>query len=193
MKKLLGFCAFLALAFELSAKSSKIVGFDIGLSSGLPVYSDSAVSDSNELVNDGDFNRVIAGGLFDFSFRLCEPLKLLLGADLLCDFIWSGSDYSNHLDYAFWSGIKAYPGIGGLNCSVAYALGRRSDFRNNDADDSIISSSSWGNGFRLGVEYDFLYGSSRTCMPALGFYYRFMPRGNDTYDNVFSVYISIVR
>ena len=66
MKKLLGLCAFLALAFELSAKSSKIVGFDIGLSTGLPVYSDSAVSDSNELVNDGDFNRVIAGGLFDF-------------------------------------------------------------------------------------------------------------------------------
>lgn len=187
---------FIILTFSITllfANTNKIVGFDIGLASGLPVYSSDSISDSNSLINDGDYNRIIFGGLFDLSFSICEPLKIIMGSDILCDFIWSGSDYSNHLDYAFWGGIKFYPGVGGLNGSLAYALGRRTDFFNNEVEDTTISSSAWGNGFRVGIEYDFKYQSEHSCMPALGIYYRFMPRGNNTYDNIFAVYCSLVR
>lgn len=193
MKKLMCVCAAMAFFSAVSAKPSGIIGFDVGLASGLPVYSGDFVSDMNDRVNDGNFNRAVAGGIFDISFRLGKPLKVVAGADLLCDFIWSGKNYSNHLDYAFWGGLKVYPGAGGLNCSVAYAFGRRTDFRNNAVEDSVVSSTAWGNGFRLGIEYDFLYTSSRSWLPALGVYYRFMPRGDDMYDNIFAVYVSIVH
>lgn len=191
MKKIISAIVCLFISSFVFSEASKIIGFDIGLSTGLPVYSDSGISDANDRVNDGDFNRVIIGSVADVSFHVCEPLKLLVGGDLLCDLIWSGNSHSNHIDYAGWFGVKAYPGFGGLNGSVCYAVGCRTDFINNDVEDTVVHNASWGNGFRLGIEYDFLYGTERSCMPCVGFYYRYMPRGESNYDNIFSVYATL--
>ena len=73
---------------------------------------------------------------------------------------------------------------GGTNLS--YIL---KDFINNDMEDSI-SSTAWGNGFRISVGYDFAYGRKNVFAPALGVYYRCIPRGSDFWDNVLAAYIS---
>lgn len=185
------------------AEVDKIIRTDIGFTSGIPVY-----SHRDDAFNIED-SRVIIGSFADISFKLGNPLRFLLGADAMCDFMWGGDDYNHHLDYAGWAGIKFYPGIGGLNFSIAYALGCRTDFVSftervqvknpltgemlplyKSESDSYIDSTAWGNGFRISFDYDFLYGNDRNFAPALGGYYRCMPRGNDKWDNIFSIYIS---
>lgn len=191
MKKII-FCAIsLLLSSFIFAENNKIVGFDIGLCSGIPFYGSDDVIDSNKEVFDEDYKRIIIGADADISFKIGEPLKLVFGTDLLADLIWCGNDYSNHLDYDFWGGIKVYPGLFGFNFSLAYALGCRTDFVNDEVEDSVCRSSAWGNGFRLGVEYDFLYGTSHKCMPAVGTYYRLMPRGSNDYDNIMAIYCNL--
>lgn len=191
MKKIVCFILFV-FSFGVSfAESKKIIGFDAGLCTGLPFYGSDELTKCNDRVFDKDYRRILIGTDADVSVKIGEPLKLVFGFDFLADLIWSGSDYSNHLDYAFWGGVKVYPGFGGLNGSLAYALGCRTDYINNDVEDSICRSSAWGNGFRIGIEYDFLYGTDYKCLPAIGTYYRMMPRGNKEYDNILAVYINM--
>ncbi len=175
----------------LPAEENKFVGGDFGIATAIPVYQGT----------DSPFkSRVILGLNGDISFRLGSPLKFLLGYDFLSDINWNGSQHKNHLDYAGWLGIKVYPGVGGLNASLAYALGARTDFINEDYYDSEtdteknrteVETTSWGNGFRISAEYDFHYGSSKKMLPALGFYYRMMPRGSNNYDNIFAFYVNM--
>ncbi len=186
---------FLTGLFSAAAADStgaqKPVVFSVGLSSGFPFY-DGDVKSENKKITDGDYRRFIIGVNAGAAFRLADPLKLLVGADTLCDFIWGGGDHCNHLDYAFFAGVKFYPGIGGLNASVAYALGCRADFIDNDEQGSRVHSSSWGNGFRLGAEYDLAYNRNASIAPALGIYYRWMPRGDGEYDNILAAVLSVV-
>lgn len=198
MKKIIFFCMVALLSCQLifASKSAvepkdKIVGFDIGLATGIPFYGSSYVTNTNDRVNDGDFYRFIIGASADLNFKLGDPIKFMVGADVLFDFIWKGNDYSNHIDYAFFTGLKFYPGIGGLNGSIAYCLGCRNDFANNEVEDSITHSSAWGNGFRLGIEYDFKYGSNHKCLPSIGTYYRCMPRGENEWDNILAAYFAL--
>ncbi|MDE5898423.1 MAG: hypothetical protein K2H09_04070, partial [Treponemataceae bacterium] len=147
-----------ALAASACAAAPKRFGFDAGISTGIPIYGGGDVEAADSAVNGGSVNRIVIGGNAGATLRLGAPLKLLAGADLLCDFVWSGGDHSNHLDYAFFGGVKIYPGIRGLAFSIAYALGRRTDFIDNETE-SATRSTAWGNGFRLSAEYDFLYNS----------------------------------
>ncbi len=181
----------LMLFFSFAFAENKIVGFDFGLVTGIPVYGDTSSPYKN---------RVVIGSNGDISLKVGTPLKILFGYDLIGDLNWDKSEHSNHLDYAFWTGIKVYPGFGGLNGSLAYALGARTDFideeiLNEDGSYkklSVVESSAWGNGFRIGVEYDFLHNSDKKTLPALGFYYRLMPRGEKSYDNIFAFYVNMV-
>lgn len=182
---------FISTIAVSAEKQSKFFGFDFGFSSGIPFYGSSSVTNTNSNVTSGDPNRIIAGTQADFTFRLAEPIRLMFGTELLCDFIWSGSSYSNHLDYDFFMGAKIYPGFYGLNFSVSYLIGCRSDFINTEIDDKVVRASSWGNGFRLSLEYDFHYQSSFKCLPALGVYYKFVPRGDDYVDNVLAAYVNL--
>lgn len=197
MKKRLFFVAFVLICcqFLFAGKSqnneNKIVGMDIGISSGIPFYGSDHISELNDMVNDGDFYRFIIGATANVNFILGKPLKLMFGSDILYDSVWNGADYSNHLDYAFWTGMKFYPGIGGLNGSVAYCLGCRTDFVNNSVQDTVTDSSAWGNGFRLAIEYDFKYGTNHKCFPILGAYYRCMPRGHNDWDNILAAYLEL--
>lgn len=193
MKKnfaVLVFLLIFSFAFAEKSSGNKIVGFDVGLVTCIPVYGDSSSPYKN---------RVIIGSDGDISFKVGAPLKILFGYDLIGDINWDKNEHSNHLDYAFWSGIKVYPGFGGLNGTLAYALGARTDFIDEEISTdegtskkrSVVETTAWGNGFKIGVEYDFLYNSGKKTLPALGFFYRLMPRGKNSYDNIFAFYINM--
>lgn len=190
MKKIVLAVLFSFIVSFAFAENNKILGFDIGLCSGIPFYGSDEVVDANESIFDEDFRRIIIGADADVSISVGKPLKMVFGVDLMADIIWCGNNYSNHLDYAFWGGIKVYPGFGGFNASLAYTLGCRTDFVNNEVNDTVCRSSAWGNGFRIGVEYDFHYNSDFKCLPSIGTYYRFMPRGDKDYDNILAVYVN---
>lgn len=203
MKRLIILASLLFASFCLFAEEDKVVRSDFGLTTGIPVY-----SRNDDLVSIEE-SRAIFGITTDVSFRLAKPLRFLLGADVTADLMFDGSDYNHHLDYAGWAGIRFYPGFGGLAFSVAYALGSRTDFIcESDYEKKKIvldgreleyfdksskawsESTAWGNGFRVGFDYDFLYDNSHVFAPALGAYYRCMPRGNNNWDNIFSIYIT---
>lgn len=203
MKRLLVLFAFLFTSISAWSEQDKILKYDFGISTEIPVYS------RNDEAIFTEESRVIIGTFADLSLRLIEPLRLLAGADVCSDFMWNSDEHNFHLDYAFWSGIKIFPGLGGLNFSVAYALGCRTDFiktcdksvKSYDFNgtpyyyiekdtDSYIESTAWGNGFRISIDYDFSYQNKYDFLPALGGYYRCMPRGNNNWDNIFAVYVS---
>ena len=174
------FCA--ALAYS----ERKAVGFDAALSTGFPIYGSTSLTSSSQSLKDP--SRIIIGFGSDVTVRLGKPLCLIFGADTLFDLSWQGKDTNNRIDYAFFGGLKIYPNIGGLNASISYALGRRTDSITNGSDDALVLSSSWGHGFRFSIEYDFLYDKTWKCAPIAGMYYRMMPRGGNYYDNIIAVY-----
>lgn len=183
--------AAISISAEKTSSADKKVSWDIGIASGIPFYGSSSVNSMDSDVNKGgSYNRAIVGVTSDTAFKIAEPLRLILGGDALCDFIWHGDSYANHLDYAFMFGIKAYPGLAGFGVSCAYALGCRTDFYNTAVQDSVVESSSWGNGFRFSIEYNFAYGRD-IFAPAIGAYWRCMPRGDNNWDNILAAYISL--
>ena len=104
MKKVLYFI-FLLIFSNIciyAASSEKIAVINVGITSGIPFYGDDSLIASNDLVNGGELNRVLIGLSTDVSFNLAKPIKLIVGSDLLADFVWGGSSYSNHLDYSFF-------------------------------------------------------------------------------------------
>ncbi len=195
MKKiflLLIFTFSLSFAFSQKTNSTKdnFVGFDIGLVTCVPVYGNTSSPYKN---------RIIIGNDADISLRIAHPLKILFGYDFIADLDWDKNERANHLDYSVWTGIKVYPGFAGLNASLAYVLGARTDFLNETKyeedgtkkDYTVTETSAWGNGFKIGLEYDFLYDSNKKAFPAVGFFYRLMPRGKESYDNTFAFYVNM--
>ncbi len=47
---------------------------------------------------------------------------------------------------------------------------------------------SWGNGFRIAVQYDFMEDRNYKVKPHIGAYYRCVPRGNYKTDHILSIY-----
>ena len=160
--------------------------FDLGFSSGFPVYGDSQVQVINDEINNAG-HRVIAGITGDILLDLSENFTLFTGADLFFDFNWNDNgEHFNHTDLAVFPGLKIYPNLLGFNSSVAYSICCRFDsYSGTEVFDSVL----WGNGFRVGVEYDFSRGANISYLPSMGIYYRFCPRGNYRYDNIFAVYL----
>ncbi|MGP1457767.1 MAG: hypothetical protein ACTTKL_00420 [Treponema sp.] len=185
-RKIAGVFIFLCAAALHAEK--KAIGFDAALATGVPLYGSGTNAPS---ARDDAPHRIIFGVDADMTVKIAAPLYLLVGADTLFDAAWSGSHSAVRIDYAFFGGLKVYPNIGGLNASVAYALGRRTDTESSEGGEKAAASSAWGNGFRLSVEYDFLYRRSQRCAPVLGMYYRMMPRGGNTYDNIIAVYAGV--
>ena len=183
MKKLLILFAFLFASISVWPEQDKILKYDFGISTGIPVYSRNDESVFTEE------SRVIIGTTADVSLQLIKPLRFLVGTDVCADFMWNSDEHNYHLDYSFFCGIKVYPNLFGFNTSIAYLLGSRTDFINNDMEDSI-SSTAWGNGFRISVGYDFAYGRGNVFAPAVGCYYRCVPRGDNYWDNILALYIN---
>ena len=88
-------------------------------------------------------------------------------------------DFNLFLDYGIASGARVYTGLGGLNLGIEYVTGRRTDF----VSAAPTTSSSWGNGFRFLLEYEFK-NLIKSFSPSLGIAWRRMPRGNNAADNI---------
>ena len=116
-------------------------------------------------------------------------IRIALGSILLTDFKFKGDDRYHSLDYGFYSGLRIYPGLGGLRLGVDYNLGRRTDFiRMAVLEDTY--STRWGNGFRFLLEYDFKSGSTGLA-PIIGGSWRHIPRGGSS-DHILSIYFKLL-
>ena len=169
MKKIL---AVLLTAFitcsALSAKEN-LFSFSAGLASGVPVYGANSVVATGSGISNG--NRVILGSVFAVNFNVLTQVSFFLGNDILWD-------------------MKVYPGLGGLNLGLAYTLGFRADSIKIQDYGEYNKISSWGNGFKFQVEYNFAHEGKSRFYPSVGGYWNLMPRGNKSYDNLIVLYIS---
>ena len=187
--------------FLVAPCSARSKYFDLGiaLSSGYNFHTDGDLAKEHTLYNDSDAKRILAGLNADATIHITEPLSFFAGADSFADFNFKDDYYYHTIDFAFYAGIKIFPGFHGFNCSISYALGSRMDFVNiitttNEEEIQPLKGSemtSWGNGFRITAEYDFLYDTDSNICPFAGFCYRFMPRGNNNYDNILTAYVGL--
>ena len=159
---------------------------EISLGTGISIYDDKADTSRKTILNNSDFKRIVAGLTLDTDINISDSIKLLFGAEVFGDFLWEGNTYYHSADYAFFSGIKIFPKVAGLNFSIAYTLGNRTDFYN--IEEKTSQTKAWGNGFRLAVQYNFMKEAEYKVKPHVGAYYRCVPRGNYNTDHSLSIY-----
>jgi hypothetical protein len=215
MKKILisAFLTIFVLAGAM-ANSNSLFTTEVSLGTGISIYDTSSDTLRKELLSQKDYKRVIAGLTLDTNLNISDPLKIMFGAEAFSDFLWLKPDYYNTLDYAFFTGIKVFPNKTGLNFSISYVLGNRSDFyteqvktptgeldgegnpvvdENGDpATKNVLKkqndTKAWGNGFRISIQYDFMLNKKSTVKPIIGGYYRCVPRGDYNRDHILSIY-----
>ena len=188
MKKLI-----LIILASLSITAAAFAGQDsfftneVSLGTGIPIYNETSSVSRKDILGTTNYKRIVAGLTADTNLNISSSIKILIGAELFTDFLWNTELFYNSLDYAFFSGIKFYPGVKGLNISITYVLGNRTDFISQNP----AVTQSWGNGFRLAIQYDFMTDRVTKIKPILGGYYRFVPRGNYSTDHILSIYSGI--
>lgn len=189
MKKLFILVFLLFSGFSLFADDSSFLINEVSLGTGISIYSDNTDSSRKTVLNSDNTKRIVAGLTYDASLNIARQIKIVFGADTFCDFIWDKGLYYHSLDYAFYTGIKFFPNLAGLNFSIAYSLGNRSDFYNINSETGEKtggknSNKAWGNGFRLALQYDFMMDKLYKVRPFIGAYYRCVPRGNYNTDHI---------
>jgi len=164
---------------------------EFGIGSGYVFYGDHSIKDKIDSI--GDPSQFVVAGDAAYLIRLNGPVYFCLGADLLFDGHWNGGNHVYVLDYCGDAGFRIYPGIAGLACTVNYCIGRETAFYKlpSPVGDGT-ESSSWGNGYKFGVAYDFSYNSDGIA-PEVGMNFRHMPRGGNESDNIFCVYIRLKK
>ena len=177
----------LLLGSSIFAKEG-LLSFSAGLSSGLPVYGANSVLSTGTEIPNG--NRMIIGGLASVNLNILSQISFYLGNDLLWDITWNSAEKSSKLHVSFPLGITIFPGVGGLNFGIAYTLGFRVDNIKTSSVGEYNDISSWGNGFKLHVEYDFAHDGKSKYYPSVGTYWNLMPRGNNSWDNLIVLYIA---
>ena len=165
----------------------KLISFSAGVISGVPVYSSETLKEINSSLTGGV--RIICGTDVYINLNPNEFTTFFAGLDLLSDFNNLTPYYSNHLSLDFPFGIKIYPKLAGLCFGLGYNLGFRTDYYNTAECGKYTEQAAWGNGFKFLVEYDFSH-SGKRFLPAIGLYWKYMPRGNNTYDNQICAYIN---
>ena len=173
----------ITMSFHVFAGEDSFFTTEVSLGTGISIYDSSADELRKELLSQKDYKRIIAGLTLDTNLNISDPLKIMLGAELFSDFLWNNQKNYNTLDYSFFSGIKVFPNKTGLNLSICYALGNRTDFFDNKN-----NTKSWGNGFRLAIQYDFMEARAYKVKPIAGAYYRCVPRGNYNTDHILCLY-----
>jgi len=186
MKKTVFLIFVIALfSFRLFAKEGSFFTNEALLGTGIPIYSETADSSRKSLLNSDDYKRIVVGLTLATNLNISEQIKLLIGAESFSDFLWDNS-YYHSVDYSFFTGIKIFPNIEGLNFSLAYSLGNRSDF-SSEKNQTL----SWGNGFRISIQYDFMQDRDYKAKPLAGVYYRCLPRGNYNTDHILCLYAGL--
>lgn len=190
MKKfLLIIAAFLCSFLLFAEEERKFFGFQFALGTGYTFYGDSDLKSNERDAMHRGFARIILYTDAGVTLKLTDQLYFLGGFQTMFDFIWKGGDCTNHASPTFFAGLQFYPGLANLSFSLAYALGVRHDWEELDARYNKVRSAKWGNGFRLGVEYDFKKGGG--IIPVVGASYLFLPTGYDNYDNTLAVYFRL--
>ncbi len=162
---------------------SNILFMQGSVGTGTTIYGDSAITELNKSLTEEGFSRLYLSGDVSFGILADRYIRFCVGAVTADDFFLHSESYVFYLDYAFFTGIRIYPGLSGLNFSVDYLVGQRADF----AKDTDINLTPWGNGFRFLVEYDF-NPDRPGFAPVIGGSWRHMPRGTDTSDDILSLY-----
>ena len=179
------FTAFM-FCTALSA-TERLFSFSAGLASGVPIYGhDSVISTGKEIEKP---NRVIIGTTLSVNLNLIKQVTFFTGGDVLWDLVWTSDEKANKTHVSFPLGIKIYPGLGGLDLGLAYTLGFRADSINT-SEHEYNGISSWGNGFKFLIEYNFAHEGNSNYYPTIGGYWNLMPRGNKSYDNLIVLYIA---
>lgn len=184
---------FSVFSAQIFAQNSSFFSSEITAGTGIPIYDDNVNSERKLILDTSDYKRIVVGLSYNACFSISEPIRIILGADILSDFVWNDGLYYNTLDYAFCAGIKIYPGAQGLNLGINYTLGNRTDFLNVDSatgesGEKQTNTRDWGNGFKLIVQYDFMTASENRVKPVLGAYYRCIPRGSNLTDHTLCIY-----
>lgn len=181
MKKIFSFFIVFFVAGTIFPFANGGITLDGAIGSAFVFYGEEPNYPENE-----DFSRFVLEGDVSLGFVLDPAVIFTTGIVSLADFRASGSQHYNLIDYAFYGGIRIYPGLAGLRFEVDYMLGSRTDFIQIDTFDTTKNQCSWGNGFRLLFEYDFTFEKTGFA-PIVGCSWRRMPRGNST-DNMISIY-----
>ena len=179
------------MSFHVFAGEDSFFTTEVSLGTGISIYDSSADELRKNLLTGKDYKRIVAGLTLDTNLNISDPLKVMLGTELFSDFLWDKTNYYNTLDYSFFTGIKIFPNKTGLNFSISYILGNRSDFFTELVETDRTKKSdtkSWGNGFRLSIQYDFMQSRNYKVKPIAGAYYRCVPRGNYNTDHILCLY-----
>lgn len=190
MKKILSLIITLTVMQAAMFASERFLNFETFFTTGIPIHSSKTEEVKSDLLLSNTFNRIVSGFSADAILNVTEPLKAIVGADTFCEFIWENGCHYNSLDYSFYLGFKLFPNLYGFDISAAYVLGSKATFAKTD-EGKDTNTSSWGNGFRIAAEYTFFYGQDSAIYPIVGGYYRYMPRGNYSYDHILAAYVGI--
>ena len=167
------------------SEGDKFLTTEASLGTGISIYDSSTGELRKNILSESGYKRIILGLTLDTNLNISDPLKIMFGGEIFSDFLWSGSEHYNTLDYSFFTGIKIFPNKTGLNFSISYALGNRTDFF---TESPSTDTKSWGNGFRLAIQYDFMENKSYKVKPTAGAYYRCIPRGDYNTDHILCLY-----
>ena len=168
-----------------------LFSFSFGLSSGSVFY------DSVEMLNQtkgireyDDYKRLLLGASTSINYNPIKEASFYIGAESFFDIYWTDQYNANYISLDFPFGIKIYPNIGGLNLGLAYLFGIR--FDNVDFEEYYYSeSTAWGNGFKINIEYNFAHDLDFSILPAIGCYWKCIPRGRGNYDNQIGAYVAL--
>jgi len=198
---------FVTSAFFVFADEIPFVTFSLGLTTGHTFYGYDSIeytisssSENNEENQNTEIielpmkfangTEILIGTIGTVNFNVTNNFSLYCDLDLLSDLNWHDSDYSHHLDYSGSTGVKLYciPNIPSISLSIAYLLGQRADFFKID-DLKTIKSTPFGNGIKIAVEYNFFRDGLSRFGPIIGCSWRYIPRGNNSADNIISAYV----
>ena len=163
MKRIIAFTLTALLICTTLCAEENLFSFSAGLSSGFPVYGKESVASTGTEIEKG--NRVILGIMGAVNLNPLPQVSFFLGNDILWDLTWNSSEKSNLTHVSFPLGLKVYPGFGGLNFGLAYTLGFRSDNIKISGHGEYNDITSWGNGFKFIVEYNFAHEGSSRFLP----------------------------
>ncbi len=173
----------------LFSQSQDVFFFHWDLGTAAVIYGDDTVNSENTIVRAQDTGRFIISADVGLGVDLDKRVRLLTGALSVFDLAVNKKATANRIDYGFFTGVRIYPQVAGFNFGVDYVLGTRSDFIKLPGQSSTaLSSTHWGNGYRLNIGYDFSYHGWRFA-PNIEGSYRMMPRGGSQ-DHYFSIFLN---
>lgn len=181
MKRTISYFLVFFVAAAIFPFANGRISLDGAIGTAIIIY-----GDEPEFPEQENFSRFVLEADISLGFVLDPAIIFTTGAVSVADFRSKGPQYYNLIDYAFYGGVRIYPGLAGLRLEANYMLGSRTDFIQIKTDKDGKNQCVWGNGFRLLAEYDFTYGKEGFA-PIVGCGWRRMPRG-DSADNMISIY-----